>query len=99
MFTDAAIKEIARIALERGTGARGLRAVVEEVLEGVLFEVEAGIRYVITREDGQGWGGGEAEHGADEGTAELACAAKNCEPQECTIAWAKSTMRSESRSR
>ena len=48
LFTDAAIKEIARIALERGTGARALRAVVEEVLEGVLFEVEAGIRYVIT---------------------------------------------------
>ncbi len=48
VFTDAAIKEIARIALERGTGARGLRSVVEEVLEGVLFEVEAGIRYVIT---------------------------------------------------
>ena len=48
LFTDAAIKEIARIALERGTGARGLRSVVEEVLEGVLFEVEAGIRYVIT---------------------------------------------------
>ncbi len=48
VYTDAAIKEIARIALERGTGARGLRSVVEEVLEGVLFEVEAGIRYVIT---------------------------------------------------
>jgi len=48
MFTDAAIKEIARIALERGTGARGLRAVVEEVMEGVLFEVQAGIRYLIT---------------------------------------------------
>ena len=48
VFTDAAIKEIARIALERGTGARGLRSVVEEVLEGVLFEVEAGLRYVIT---------------------------------------------------
>ena len=41
-------KEIARIALERGTGARGLRSVVEEVLEGVLFDVEAGVRYVIT---------------------------------------------------
>jgi ATP-dependent protease Clp ATPase subunit len=27
---------IARIALERGTGARGLRSVVEEVLEGVV---------------------------------------------------------------
>jgi len=47
-FTDAAIKEIARIALERGTGARALRAVVEELLEEVLFEVEAGVRYVIT---------------------------------------------------
>ncbi len=48
VFTDPAIKEIARIALERGTGARGLRAVVEEVLEGVLFDPEPGARYVIT---------------------------------------------------
>jgi len=48
MFTDAAVREIARIALQRGTEARGLRAVIEEVLEGVLFEVEAGIRYLIT---------------------------------------------------
>ena len=54
MFTDAAVREIARIALERGTGARGLRAVVEEVLEGVLFEVEAGIRYVITEKTVRG---------------------------------------------
>ena len=48
MFTDAAVREIAKIALERGTGARGLRAVVEKVLEEVLFEVEAGVRHVIT---------------------------------------------------
>jgi ATP-dependent Clp protease ATP-binding subunit ClpX len=48
VFTDAAIKEISRIALLRGTGARGLRAVIEEVMEGVLFDVEAGGRYVIT---------------------------------------------------
>jgi ATP-dependent Clp protease ATP-binding subunit ClpX len=48
VFTDSAIKEIARIALERGTGARGLRSVVEEIMEGILFEVEAGTRYVIT---------------------------------------------------
>ncbi len=47
-FTDAAVKEIARMALDRGTGAKGLRAVVEEVLEAVLFDVEAGIRYLIT---------------------------------------------------
>src|SRR5208337_2676959 len=32
MFTDAVVKEIAKIALERGTGARGLRSVIEEVL-------------------------------------------------------------------
>ena len=48
MFTDAAIREIARIALERGTGARGLRSVVEEVLEAVMFDPEPGVRYVIT---------------------------------------------------
>jgi ATP-dependent Clp protease ATP-binding subunit ClpX len=48
MFTDSAIKEIAKVALERGTGARGIRAVIEEVMEGVLFDVEAGSRYVIT---------------------------------------------------
>lgn len=50
MFTDAAVKEIAKIALERGTGARGLRAVVEETLEEVLFDVEAGARYVINEQ-------------------------------------------------
>jgi len=48
LFTDASIKEIARIALDRGTGARGLRAVIEEVLEGVLFDPEPGVRYVVT---------------------------------------------------
>ena len=54
MFTDAAIKEIARIALERGTGARGLRAMVEEVLEGVLFDAEPGARYVVTEKTVRG---------------------------------------------
>lgn len=47
-FTDGAVREIARNALQRGLGARGLRSVVEEVLEPVLFGVEAGVRYVIT---------------------------------------------------
>ena len=54
MFTDAAVREIARIALERGTGARGLRSVVEEVLEGVLFDAEASVRYVITEKTVRG---------------------------------------------
>ena len=37
-FTPGAIREVARLAHERGVGARGLRAVVEAVLEDVLFE-------------------------------------------------------------
>jgi ATP-dependent Clp protease ATP-binding subunit ClpX len=48
VFTDAAVKEIAKIAFERGTGARGLQSVIEEILEGVMFEAEAGVRYVVT---------------------------------------------------
>ena len=41
VFTGAAVKEIAKIALNRGVGARG-------VLEPVLFDPEPWIRYVIT---------------------------------------------------
>jgi ATP-dependent Clp protease ATP-binding subunit ClpX len=48
VVTKAAVEEIAKIALEQGTGARGLRSVIEEVLEPVLFVVEAAVRYVIT---------------------------------------------------
>jgi ATP-dependent Clp protease ATP-binding subunit ClpX len=48
MFTDAAVKEIARVALERGVGARGLRSVIEEVLEPIFFDLELGVSYVVT---------------------------------------------------
>ncbi|MDR1387956.1 MAG: ATP-dependent Clp protease ATP-binding subunit ClpX [Propionibacteriaceae bacterium] len=37
-FTDDAIEAIADLALVRGTGARGLRAIVEETLLDVMFE-------------------------------------------------------------
>jgi ATP-dependent Clp protease ATP-binding subunit ClpX len=37
-FTPAAIREIAVLAHQRGVGARGLRAVVEHIVEGILFE-------------------------------------------------------------
>jgi len=47
-FTDAAVKEIARIAHDRGTRAKGLRSIVELVLEPVLFDPEPGVRYVVT---------------------------------------------------
>jgi len=38
-FTDDAIEAVADQALLRGTGARGLRAIMEEVLQQVMFDV------------------------------------------------------------
>jgi ATP-dependent Clp protease ATP-binding subunit ClpX len=38
-FTDDAIEAIADQAMLRGTGARGLRAIMEEILQAVMFEV------------------------------------------------------------
>ena len=52
-FTDGALREIARIARIKDTGARGLRSVVEEVMFDVMFELpeqEPGQRYVVTPE-------------------------------------------------
>jgi ATP-dependent Clp protease ATP-binding subunit ClpX len=52
-FTQDAIEAIADQALLRGTGARGLRAIMEEVLLSVMFEVPSRKdveRVVITRE-------------------------------------------------
>jgi ATP-dependent Clp protease ATP-binding subunit ClpX len=37
-FSEGALREIVRCATERGAGARGLRAVVEEVMADLLFE-------------------------------------------------------------
>jgi ATP-dependent Clp protease ATP-binding subunit ClpX len=38
-FTDEALTAIARQALERGTGARGLRGVMEGLLRKVMYEM------------------------------------------------------------
>jgi ATP-dependent Clp protease ATP-binding subunit ClpX len=38
-FTDDALAAVADQALLRGTGARGLRAILEEVLLGVMYEL------------------------------------------------------------
>ncbi|MVA77630.1 ATP-dependent Clp protease ATP-binding subunit ClpX [Auraticoccus sp. F435] len=38
-FTPEAIDAVAELALERGTGARGLRAILEETLLNVMYEV------------------------------------------------------------
>ena len=37
-FTDKALRDMAKLSLERGTGARGLRAILEEVMLDVLYE-------------------------------------------------------------
>ena len=38
-FEPQAIKEIAHIAMEQNTGARGLRAIMEEVMEDIMFRI------------------------------------------------------------
>ena len=38
-FTPDALEAIAKKAIERNTGARGLRAIVEEVMTDVMFEI------------------------------------------------------------
>ncbi len=38
-FTDDAVNAVAREALKRGTGARGLRAILEEVMLDVMYEL------------------------------------------------------------
>ena len=38
-FTDGAVKAIAEKAIERKTGARGLRAVMEETMLEIMFEL------------------------------------------------------------
>jgi ATP-dependent Clp protease ATP-binding subunit ClpX len=38
-FHPAALKEVARLARERDTGARGLRSIVEEVMTDIMFEL------------------------------------------------------------
>ncbi|MGH7399729.1 MAG: ATP-dependent Clp protease ATP-binding subunit ClpX, partial [Candidatus Rokuibacteriota bacterium] len=52
-FTDDAVAAIAREAMKRGTGARGLRAVLEEVMLEVMYELPSlpGLKEcIITRE-------------------------------------------------
>src|SRR5437879_4038025 len=50
-FHPAALKEIARKARGRDTGARGLRSIVEEIMTDIMFElpdIESKGKYVIT---------------------------------------------------
>ena len=54
-FTEDAIREIAREAIARKTGARGLRAIVEEIMLDIMYEVpslkEKGLKKIIIDKD------------------------------------------------
>ena len=52
-FTDDAVVAIAREALKRGTGARGLRAILEDIMLDVMYElpsIQGLTECIITRE-------------------------------------------------
>ncbi len=52
-FTDGALEAVSRIATARGTGARGLRAVLEEAMLEVMYDIpsEEGVEAVEITED------------------------------------------------
>ncbi|HJZ90295.1 MAG TPA: ATP-dependent Clp protease ATP-binding subunit ClpX [Gemmataceae bacterium] len=56
-FEEGALREIARKAKERDTGARGLRSIVEELMLEIMFELpdlEVKGRYMVTEEVAKG---------------------------------------------
>jgi len=65
-FTEDAIKEVARTALTRKTGARGLRAILEQVMLDVMYDLpgnEKIAKCIITRESIIGTGKPVLEEG------------------------------------
>ncbi|WP_457641928.1 ATP-dependent Clp protease ATP-binding subunit ClpX [Persephonella sp.] len=52
-FTEEAIREIAKEAISRKTGARGLRAIVEEIMLDVMYEIPQakGVKKVVIDKD------------------------------------------------
>ncbi len=42
-FTDSALRELAHQSVDRGTGARGLRAIIERLMLEVMFEAPRGV--------------------------------------------------------
>ena len=52
-FTEGALNEIVDKAIERNTGARGLRSIIEEVMRDVMFEIPSNYKIAkctITKE-------------------------------------------------
>jgi ATP-dependent Clp protease ATP-binding subunit ClpX len=56
-FTDAALKLIANQALEKGTGARGLRSIIEKLMLDIMYELPdqpKGSKYLIDEDQVRG---------------------------------------------
>ena len=52
-FDDGAIHAIARQAIERNTGARGLRAIIEKIMQHVMYEIPGmkdGMKCIVTED-------------------------------------------------
>ena len=39
VFEDEALKAVAKTAIDRNTGARGLRSILEEIMTDIMFEI------------------------------------------------------------
>ena len=52
-FTEKALRKIARRAMDKGTGARGLRSIVEQVMLDIMYDLPdqpKGTKYSIEEE-------------------------------------------------
>ena len=59
VFEDDSLREVARLAIERNTGARGLRSIIEATMRDVMFDVPSDkdiAKVVITKETVDGTG-------------------------------------------
>ena len=59
VFEDDALREVVRLAIERNTGARGLRSIIEATMRDVMFDVPSDkniAKVVITKETVDGTG-------------------------------------------
>ena len=52
-FTEGALKQIAKEAIQRNTGARALRTIIEEVMLNIMYEIPSSsdIKRCIVEED------------------------------------------------
>jgi ATP-dependent Clp protease ATP-binding subunit ClpX len=52
-FTEGALREIAKEAIKRKTGARGLRAIVEKIMTDIMYEAPSlvNVEKIVIDED------------------------------------------------